>query len=426
MSALRRLRATTLVIVAACGPSGGDAPSGDASASSTSASSDGAASSSGVSATGIGPSGGTAAADASGSTAVGTGESESTGDGSTTSGPALPTCGDGNLDPGEDCDDGNLSDDDACTSACVEAFCGDGLTWLGREDCDDGNAVDDDGCTNACVERFPDVYLTSDFGEVMGRYSPETDSWEVLAAPQAELYPWDFTATAWDGQQLWCVRRDGTVYAYDDPTDTWSVVYDDTISFSVWGPASGGMSAWTPQGMYFVMDRIWYDDPFVYVLRDGAWEEIPMTVSVGHALSYDAAAQELYVGGRQDFSLTVLDINTDQVVREFPNPLLSASRGRRSVFVDGWVYDMQAFGSILRTDSITGAVEDTGVTPSSVAPAFAIDPFKKHIYMAGDDLQTGQLERYDVEAGTVTPLASFVPFLGNMELTYVTVAYESP
>ena len=35
-------------------------------------------------------------------------------------------CGDGIVDPGEDCDDENDVNTDACTNACTNARCGDG------------------------------------------------------------------------------------------------------------------------------------------------------------------------------------------------------------------------------------------------------------------------------------------------------------
>ena len=60
-------------------------------------------------------------------------------------------CGDGFIQPGEDCDDGNATNTDACTNACDNARCGDGIVRGGFEQCDDGNNVDDDGCTNACT-----------------------------------------------------------------------------------------------------------------------------------------------------------------------------------------------------------------------------------------------------------------------------------
>ena len=92
----------------------------------------------------------------------------------------LPRCGDGRLDLGlgEVCDDGNESDEDGCLAGCVWASCGDGFVQAGveecdgsvecrmdcterrcgdgildrGEDCDDGNDADDDACTNACED----------------------------------------------------------------------------------------------------------------------------------------------------------------------------------------------------------------------------------------------------------------------------------
>jgi cysteine-rich repeat protein len=54
----------------------------------------------------------------------------------------LALCGNGRLDAGEQCDDGNLSDDDDCLSTCVVAVCGD--TFIDsqgqmKEECDTFN-----------------------------------------------------------------------------------------------------------------------------------------------------------------------------------------------------------------------------------------------------------------------------------------------
>lgn len=59
-------------------------------------------------------------------------------------------CGNGAPDLGEECDDGNLVDTDACTAACTIARCGDGAIHAGVEACDDGNLVDGDGCDPLC------------------------------------------------------------------------------------------------------------------------------------------------------------------------------------------------------------------------------------------------------------------------------------
>ena len=59
-------------------------------------------------------------------------------------------CGDGIVDRGEACDDGNEADDDECI-ACSPAQCGDGFVLAGVEECDDGNVLDGDGCTAVCT-----------------------------------------------------------------------------------------------------------------------------------------------------------------------------------------------------------------------------------------------------------------------------------
>ena len=65
--------------------------------------------------------------------------------------PPDPFCGDGNVDPGEECDmAGSNADDGACTLGCKTAVCGDGLVQAGVEACDDGNADNADNCLDTC------------------------------------------------------------------------------------------------------------------------------------------------------------------------------------------------------------------------------------------------------------------------------------
>ena len=75
-----------------------------------------------------------------------------TGD-STTGTTGVPfACGDGNLDPGEGCDDGkDNGDDQACKSDCTPNVCGDGFVGPG-ETCDDGaDNGDDKACKADCT-----------------------------------------------------------------------------------------------------------------------------------------------------------------------------------------------------------------------------------------------------------------------------------
>jgi len=59
------------------------------------------------------------------------------------------TCGNGKVESGEECDDGNTNNGDGCSSICQFEKCGNGVLNDG-EDCDDGNNVSGDGCSFDC------------------------------------------------------------------------------------------------------------------------------------------------------------------------------------------------------------------------------------------------------------------------------------
>jgi cysteine-rich repeat protein len=75
-----------------------------------------------------------------------------------------PVCGDGLVRGGEQCDDGNTASGDGCSSLCAtetgwsctgepstcSLVCGDGLV-RGSEECDDGNTANGDGCSASCT-----------------------------------------------------------------------------------------------------------------------------------------------------------------------------------------------------------------------------------------------------------------------------------
>jgi cysteine-rich repeat protein len=91
-------------------------------------------------------------------------------------------CGDGEVQTGEQCDEGEANDDftpDACRTSCQVAYCGDGVVDS-DEACDDGNAEDGDRCSADCqleTEPPPDAGA-SDAG--MG---PDPDA-GVVATPE--------------------------------------------------------------------------------------------------------------------------------------------------------------------------------------------------------------------------------------------------
>jgi cysteine-rich repeat protein len=65
--------------------------------------------------------------------------------------PREGACGDGAIQLGEACDDGNTADCDGCSALCaLESGCGDGARCA-EEACDDGNRRACDGCSPACA-----------------------------------------------------------------------------------------------------------------------------------------------------------------------------------------------------------------------------------------------------------------------------------
>jgi cysteine-rich repeat protein len=60
-------------------------------------------------------------------------------------------CGNGTVNSGEQCDDGNRTAGDGCSATCTtEPRCGDG-TVNGSEQCDDGDTTSGDGCSATCT-----------------------------------------------------------------------------------------------------------------------------------------------------------------------------------------------------------------------------------------------------------------------------------
>jgi cysteine-rich repeat protein len=69
-----------------------------------------------------------------------------------------PKCGDGNVDAGEQCDDGNNANGDGCSATCQtevpQPICGNSVIEAG-EACDDGNTANGDGCSSTCQIEIP-------------------------------------------------------------------------------------------------------------------------------------------------------------------------------------------------------------------------------------------------------------------------------
>ena len=137
------------------------------------------------------------------------------------------TCGNGEPDPGEVCDDGPANSNDtpnACRLNCTLPVCGDGVTDQG-EDCDDANGFGGDGCLPDCTteagpfETEPNNdHHTSEAmpagGEVAGSLPDEDRDCFRVAVPEngyleAELLP-DADGVCADYASLEVLDADGS------------------------------------------------------------------------------------------------------------------------------------------------------------------------------------------------------------------------
>ena len=127
--------------------------------------------------------------------------------------PGQGVCGDGHLDSGEQCDDGNTASGDGCDATCHKEWaCGDGTVNPG-EDCDDGNSVSGDGCDAAChLEAPPDPGSVSMGSEVVLFDSGSNQGCGFLPFPDASIFPITFAEAGGARVQLNTVDLAGNNY----------------------------------------------------------------------------------------------------------------------------------------------------------------------------------------------------------------------
>ena len=111
-----------------------------------------------------------------------------------------PYCGDGVIDEGEACDDQTDGDDnDGCSDICHRiGRCGDGVIQEAVESCEDGNRTNGDGCSSDCISEDGFVLLsrgvvTMGSEEVTGAWPPR----EVVLSREFFMMEHEVTQRDW-------------------------------------------------------------------------------------------------------------------------------------------------------------------------------------------------------------------------------------
>ena len=124
-----------------------------------------------------------------------------------------PECGDGILEPGEQCDDGDSDDGDGCSAACIiepDPSCGNGILEQGEE-CDDGNNTDGDDCDSNCLKETTACITCEGTLSLGGRWCDNDDG---TVKDMTTGLVWLKNAS-WGGQRPW--RRDDSPDCSESP-----------------------------------------------------------------------------------------------------------------------------------------------------------------------------------------------------------------
>jgi cysteine-rich repeat protein len=245
----------------------------------------------------------------------------------------LRRCGDGSMDPGEACDDGNNVAGDGCNFDCTSSeTCGNGvLDYFAGELCDDGNTRNRDGCGGTCrpetiawesfvgtlpapIENVAIAYdagrerIVAFGGTVNGErvggsltYELEGSTWREVAIPVSPPGRFDAVMT-YDASRARIVMYGGEGDA-GCLNDTWE--FDGTTWIEVVTPTKPPANCGQSLAYDSVRDRL--------VLRvrddlwelDGTWSEVAPPPAPNGELVFDAARGVMVmVSGRQLYERT--------------------------------------------------------------------------------------------------------------------------
>lgn len=144
----------------------------------------------------------------------------------------LPKCGDGIVDPGETCDTKGPSA--GCGGNCQAADCGDRTIQQG-EDCDDGNAISSDECNVEC--QIPP-------GTPMLRVSQEAHAFAPIFSRVVRAESSIVSLSGLDfrylGHVVPSIKFRGRIIFFGNPTPSLlSGTYRDPGAINLWGPGEG-------------------------------------------------------------------------------------------------------------------------------------------------------------------------------------------
>ena len=312
-------------------------------------------------------------------------------------------CGDNtlNVSAGEACDDGNMLDTDACVGECAVAACGDGFVYAGVEECDDGKNDDGNGCSAICGYEFEiegKIFLTSSNNDVgFWVYDIAGNFWDDEVANPPTTTRSQITN---DGNNVYLMGVDNTVYAYEIGSNSWSSLM----------PGPGAPLTSSPIGYFQAFDGGFYylkdGQSTMYVHRDGAWSSFDLGGPGSCAGTWDSEHDELYIRTMEQLGFKVVDTTNDTVVRTIVDAASVGENSRTGSYANGYFYSRVWSGPFQRFDRIDGTKTNTGATPLSGHTASDTDFTTGKIYVSGYGADGTSFQVFDPSDNSVTTLAN--------------------
>jgi cysteine-rich repeat protein len=215
---------------------------------------------------------------------------DGSGDLSNTCVAATAACGNGMIESGEDCEDGNADATDFCVD-CKLAACGDGAVLANIEDCDDGNTIDGDGCNANCLDCGPGGVTNPENGHCYSVVATPTD-WNTAGGDC--LAKGGYLATISDAAENAFVQA-----LIPSPDDHWIGLADFSADNYFWED-SFRLGAFTNFDMANGEPSTAAADEVVAMGQDGLWDvqseaNAHPYICEKHAWTIDAMTQHAYL-----------------------------------------------------------------------------------------------------------------------------------
>ena len=293
-----------------------------------------------------------------------------------------PTCGDGVADTGEQCDDGGDNSDtepDACRSTCLSPSCGDDVTdVIAGEECDDGNLTSNDLCSSGCTDEsftWRDLQVTAD--NQMSRIDPAIayDANRDRVVYFGGRYALGYEQTTWefDGQVWSQVVTATSPPGRSAHTMAWDGVRGVVVLF---GGENNGPA--TPD----YLDDTWEFDGTDWTQRtDLAVSPDPRSQ---HAMAYDELTGLILLQGGDDGSVLRFDDTWEfdgtawtlvgsNALLERSDHAMAYDAGRNAVVLFGGER-----GNLTNTEYLNDTWEWNGAAWDVINPTVQPDPRSRH------------------------------------------------